>query len=340
MKKLCFCLLMLYLLSPLAALAVKTDVVVLTNGDRVTGEVKSLEAGLLEFSTDTMGIVKIEWRFIADLYSSKTQTVETTNGNRWVGRLSKPEGSDSLILTTSEGAIQLNLAEVVSAWPVEATFWDKSELSVSAGFDYAKSTEITNLNLAADYRYRTDTRLTDASWRTYVTRQTDGDDQTRNEARASHQYFLPRQRFRSYLGGLETNEALGLNLRSYIGLGIGKYLVKTNNTWFSLGGGVIATNENPVDGSSEQNLEALGNLRYRYFRYAHPKRSFDTSLTVFPSLTDFGRVRSDLRSTFRLELIADLYWALELYANYDSEPLAEDVEKADYGITTSLGYKF
>ena len=107
-----------------------------------------------------------------------------------------------------------------------------------------------------------------------------------------------------------------------------------------MAGGVIATHENPVDLPTEQNLEALGNLRYRHFRYASPERSLDTTLSVFPGLTDFGRVRSDLRSTFRLELVADLFWSLELYASYDSDPLADDVEKTDYGITTSVGYKF
>ena len=44
--------------------AQKTDIVILENGDRITGEIKRLEAGLLNFSTDTMGTVNIEWRFI------------------------------------------------------------------------------------------------------------------------------------------------------------------------------------------------------------------------------------------------------------------------------------
>ena len=38
----------------------KSDVVTLRNGDRVTCEIKSLYAGLLECSTDAMGTLKIE----------------------------------------------------------------------------------------------------------------------------------------------------------------------------------------------------------------------------------------------------------------------------------------
>lgn len=339
-KSLLIFLLLVLVLASNAALASKTDIVVLTNGDRVTGDIKKLEAGLLEFSTDTMGTVNIEWRFILEVFSSKTQTVETTNGNRWVGRLDKPEDSDSLILVTPRGPIQLNLSEVVSVWPVEATFVDKSDLSVSAGFDFAKSTEITNLSLAADYLYRTSERQTDVSGRSYITSQSLGEEQSRHELKGSHQYFLPNQKFRAYMGGLETNDALGINLRTYVGAGLGRYLIKTNNKWFSISGGALATRENPRDAPSEDNIEAIGNVRYRYFRYATPERSFDTSLTLLPSLTDFGRVRSELRSTFRLEFIKNLFWALELYATYDSDPLTEDAEKSDYGLTSSVGYKF
>ena len=41
------------------AWAAKTDIVLLKNGDRVTGEVKSLERGKLTLSTDSMGTVYI-----------------------------------------------------------------------------------------------------------------------------------------------------------------------------------------------------------------------------------------------------------------------------------------
>ena len=60
-------LLFLLLLMPVcqAVAAPKTDVVVLKNGDKITGEVKTLERGRLEFSTDSMGTV-----YICLLYTS------------------------------------------------------------------------------------------------------------------------------------------------------------------------------------------------------------------------------------------------------------------------------
>ncbi len=61
---------------------------------------------------------------------------------------------------------------------------------------------------------------------------------------------------------------------------------------------------------------------------------------MFPSLTESGRWRSDLRTTFRLELLTDLFWTMEFFATYDSEPLDLDAEKSDYGIITGFGWSY
>jgi hypothetical protein len=68
------------LLAAAPALAAKTDIVTLVNGDRLTGEVVRLQRGLLEFKTDTMGTVQIEWGQIATLQSTLLFEVERASG--------------------------------------------------------------------------------------------------------------------------------------------------------------------------------------------------------------------------------------------------------------------
>jgi hypothetical protein len=46
---------------PDLAWARKTDVVTMANGDRVTCEIKTLDRGMLEVSTDSWGTISIEW---------------------------------------------------------------------------------------------------------------------------------------------------------------------------------------------------------------------------------------------------------------------------------------
>lgn len=342
MKNLRYLLILIGFFHAGSALAQKTDVVILENGDRITGEIKRLEAGLLSFSTDTMGTVNIEWRFIQRIISDKTQSMEMTDGTRLIGQLQKPDDREDVVVQTPNGPVIINIHQLVSAWPVQATFKDRMDLDISLGFDYQKATGNTDLTTGVDFRTTNIRRVTYASWRGNVTRSRDGAEQTRYELNGTHEYLLADQRFRSWFGRIESNDALGVSLRVSGGGAFGKYLLKTNNNWFSLAGGLMATEEVPDEGPSEANLEAVGNLRWRYFRFAEPERSLDTTLSVFPSLTDWGRYRASLRTTFKLELVKDLFWAMELWGNYDSDPISTDADadKLDYGVTTSIGWSY
>jgi hypothetical protein len=320
--------------------AQKTDVVTLTNGDRITGEITKLEAGLLEFKTDTMGTVSIEWRFIDNIESDKSQMIEMLDGTRLLGQLQKPNVGHDVLVRSETGNIEVPPEEVVSVWPVKATFKDRMDIDLSMGLDYSKSTSIGGLNAAVDFRLRGEDRLTEAMLRSNLIRQTGTDDLSRYQLDGFHEYLLPNQRFRNWFAGIESNDALGVDLRLSIGAGFGKYLIKSNSEWFTIQGGLAMTQENPEKSDSETNVEAVANVRYRYFRFADPERSLDTSLSVFPSLTDGGRVRADFQTTFKLELIQDMFWAMEFYANYDNEPQSLDSEEFDYGIVTSVGWSY
>ncbi len=320
--------------------AQKTDIVILNNGDRITGEIKQLETGLLSFSTDAMGTVTIEWRLIRQVISNKQQTVETIDGQRVLGKLRKPAEGDNVEIITADGPLVVAAEDVVSVWPVQATLLDKLDLSFSIGFDYQKSTDITNVNIAADALYLEEDRVVEGSFRSNVTSQADGDDQNRQEIRANLQKLLGNRRFRSVNISYDKNEAIGLDYRISAGGSYGKYFVKSNRTWFVGEIGAIVTQETPLIGSTTEAIEGVLGTRYRYFSYARPERVLDTTLTVFPGLTDWGRVRANLRSTFRLELVKDLFWTMEFYATYDNEPVEVGAEKSDYGIITGLGWKY
>jgi len=54
-----------------AIAADKTDILVFVNGDRLTGEVKSLERGRLRFNTDATGTIAIEWDDVAQISSDQ-----------------------------------------------------------------------------------------------------------------------------------------------------------------------------------------------------------------------------------------------------------------------------
>lgn len=333
-------LLMLLALMPLPALAQKTDIVILTNGDRVTGEIKKLEAGILQYKTDTMGTVRIEWRFIETIITDKQQVIETIDGDRWLGKIQKPEASEDVQVVTVAGPVDIDPREIVSAWPVEATFLDKMDLSFSVGYEYQNATGIGNFSGAANFLYRTDARVFDATFRSNITTQDEAEDQERVELRFGYQRLLEDWRFRSLIASYETNEALGLDRRITGGGAFGKYLRKTNLNWLHYYVGAIGNIERSIGGEDTKSVEAVLGTRWRYFQYASPERVIDTTLSLFPSLTESGRWRGDLRTTYRLELYTDLFWTMEFFATYDSDPLEIDAEQTDYGIVTGFGWSY
>ena len=333
--------LLFLLLGSVSAWAAKTDIVYLKNGDRVTGEVKSLGKAKLEFSTDHMGTVFIEWTDILQVVSDTGQTVELANGQRFFGPLAKPESEDMVVVRTEEGPVAVSTLDVVSMYPVEAGFWDRLDISASLGFSWDKASEVGKYNLGIAAELRNPRFISQASFNSEITTQQEADDTTRANLSASHYVFRTNKRYHAFWGSMENNDGLDIDLRVLFGAGYGFLPFRDQRNFLAVGGGLVVNHETTTGGLEQTTLEASALLRYNYFKYSDPERSLNTDFVIFPSLTEPGRWRATLDTDFRLEFWSDLFWKLTLYASYDSEPLSEaSAAQSDYGITSSLSYKF
>ena len=100
----------------------KTDVIILKNGDHITGEIKSLARGKMSLSTDSMGTVSIEWEDVERVTSQWVFEVETETGLRTFGSLS-PAAEPRTIEVIGEGSRNtLNQTSVVRLTQLEAGF--------------------------------------------------------------------------------------------------------------------------------------------------------------------------------------------------------------------------
>jgi len=320
------------------ARADKTDIVVLVNGDKITGEIKSLMRGRLEFSTDSMGTVYIDWQDITAVISQTGHSVEMANGQRFFGPLRKTEDTQMVAIETGPGMIGVDADDVIGMYPVESGFWDRLDVQVSLGFSWDKASEVGKYNIGLDTEFRDPDHLTRASFLSEVTTQKQRDNTKRANASINHMRFRPNKRFTAYFGNLERNDELGLKLRTLAGVGYGWMPIRSSNSMLLLILGADANHEVPTEGREETNLEAVASVSYEYFRYSNPERTFSTGLTVFPSVTDWGRWRADFSMDFDMEFARDLSWIVSLYANYDSAPISEAASSSDYGIRSSLAY--
>ena len=133
----------LLLLAAGTALGAKTDVVVLVNGDSVTGEVKSLEFGVMRYGTDSMGTVSVDWADVVALTTKQTLQIEVTDGRRYFGALGVAGSLSQIRVTGEDSSYTLEISDVVRITPIDAEegFLQRMEGSVTFGFNTQKASE-------------------------------------------------------------------------------------------------------------------------------------------------------------------------------------------------------
>jgi putative salt-induced outer membrane protein YdiY len=324
--------------------APKTDVVVLVNGDTITGEIKSLEYNQLKLGTDHMGTVYIEWDKIASLKSDQFLLLERTDGTRYYGQLVAAETRDST-LRVKRNADQpletVEMAVIVRAQPIEGgAIIDRLDGYVSAGLDIAKANNRSSVDFAGGLSSRTRVRAWALDGSVNLTDDSAGDTSERYQLQGNYRQFVRARDF--YLGftGFDRNTELDLNLRTMVGGGYGRYFVQNNHSEWLGGLGLAYSHENYTGGETFDSVEGVLTTSFKIFRYDFPETDIGGTLTLLPSLTKSGRYRTEGDLRARYEFVDDLYFELKLYGSYDSEPPLADTEQSDYGITTSLGYSF
>ena len=324
-----------------AQAAPKTDVVELTNGDHLTGEIKSLDQGLLKFKTETMDTVYIKWETIRALRTNQYLQVELQSGRRHFGTAPEEEAGRIAVHDVHTGEKQaLPLEDVIRIDPIErGKLLERLKGNFSLGYNFTKASEVETLSFSGQLRSRTDVREWELDGSANVTTQA-GPDAHMYDFSGSYSRFLARRRY--YVGRLrfESNSELGLDLRTSVPGGLGYYLRQDPHQEWSVVGGLAVNNEQ-YSGEPERNsLDAVIGTSYSYYRFQPLNADIDFQLALIPSLTESGRVRSDANLYLRWEIVDDLYFELSMYGKYDNKPGVDANSEYDYGTTTSLGYSF
>jgi len=325
----------------LPAMAADSDVVTFVNGDRLTGELKSLERGKLRFKTAATDTISIEWDEVASLVSDQNIQVETDAGDRYLGHLVGGADAQNLVVLTQSGQRVLDADHVVFMTPIEEKGIDRFDGDITAGFNIAKANDVKQAQLGLALEARTETRIFGLDIASVTSDSEDNESSQRHSFDLGYTRLLPNRWFAGGVLRLERNDELGLDLRTSLGAGGGRYVRQTNSSTLSLTGGLQLSRENVAgDLADEDTLEAFATLAWDWFRYDTPELDFSTNLQIIPNLTDTGRVRAELDVSMKWEMIEDLFWELSFYDSFDSEPVVQGAEENDYGVITSLGWSF
>jgi hypothetical protein len=327
---------------PLASAREKTDLVILKNGDQLTGEVKGLQYARLEFKTDTMETVFIKWEEVERVQSKFSFQIELANGLRYFGTLGASAEPGMISVMGAERTVGLSLDQVVRIRPIKEKFWKRIDGSFSLGLSYTKASDVLRFSLNADAKYEERKNIVQTSLSSIVTTQKEEEAKQNNTLNLSYIRLLQRKWFLTAFASAQQNDELGINLRLLAGGGGGRLLVQTNRMMLPVVAGLVFNREwaGGDVGQDSYNLEAIVRAEWSVFIYHYPKTDVQFSLDTYPGLSDLGRVRLDFNSRLRREILKDFFVDLSLYLNFDNRPPSATASTTDYGFVTSVGYSF
>jgi putative salt-induced outer membrane protein YdiY len=337
----------LLVLLPVASAKRKDDVIIMKNGDRLTGEIKRLEEGKLVFSASYMAAdVSVDWSQVERLETKDEFSVYLTGGGAHTGVISKKstaaDASPSFSIYSGTGEIQAFRNEVVVVRPVEDSPWKQLTGSVDYGYSYTGGNNATTQSsLSAAVAYRVEKWWMETNGSSVFNAQSEGTSTGRNTFSFLYARKLTDRWYAAVLSELLNSRQQDLTLRVTTGVGLGRVLLRTERTSVRLLSGVLFSREDYTNDAGAQpranNAEALFQLRYDMYRFK--KLDVSSIVYAYPSLTDQGRVRTGLQASLGVELFRNFKWKFNLYENFDSRPPVH-APRNDFGTGTSVGWTF
>ncbi len=326
----------------------KSDVLVMNNGDRVTCEIKGLEAGVLYVSFDYIkGTTEVDWLKVHHVESKQLFLVKTGQGNSYIGTLSTAETDEArpVYIQVVEGpdrTIELRRKDVVQIDETDTNFWRRFNGEINSGLIFSKANSSTQYSFSSNLSYPRERWSAGGSFTSSLTGNSGSPTSTRNDGALFYRHLLPWNNwFYTALGSLLQSTEQDIALQSNAGGGIGRYLKNTNHARIAVFGGFAYQNtryKQTATHQAAQNTSAgLLGASAELFRFN--KTDLAITTTVFPALNQPGRVYVGLNATYWMKFWSNFTWNVSFYGNWDNQP-PPTFSGSDYGTSTGLGWTF
>ena len=321
------------------------DVVILQNGDRMTGEIKSLQRGELRFKASYMAeAVRLDWTKVQRLESKSQFMIYLTNGQRFTGSLKVDSptqlGIENFVIGVDNDRHRVNQIDVLRIAPVEEMFWRQLEGSIDFGFSFTSGNDQYQAQFLASTIYRRGTHTFAASIDSVFSGQPKGTSTARKQFTFDYTKQLTPKYYAGALLDFLSSDQQSLDLRTTAGALLGRNIVQTERTRFSAFAGAVGTREKysaTLNQAQTTNADAITGVDFLTFRFN--AADIRSRVMLFPSLSNPGRMRMQATSDLSIKVEKDLWWGFHFYENFDSKPPIS-ANKNDLGISTSVGWKF
>ena len=286
-----------------------------------------------------MSTIYIEWDKVVDITASGEFEVQTTDGRIVSGTIATA-GPARLTVMAPDGPREMAFGSIVWIVPLHERFLKRLDGSLDLGFTYTNSSGVSQTTLNAKTVYRRPKHEVFGSVSSSITTQSEAATTDRESVRFGDVRIVKERWSFEWMGLLDRNRDIGLDLRETGAVGVGHPVVQNNRAALRLAGGIAVGREHPVDAPRATDVDAYGGLDFSYFTYDYPHTNLDLQILWFAGLKDYGRFRLEANSAVKRELIRDFYAAVSFYDSFDSRPRSPTASSNDFGVTISLGWSF
>ena len=198
------------------------DVVIMTNGDRLVGEIKKVEKDVLTFETDYSDVdFKIKWEKIASIESDRQFLVETFDGKRLSGSL-KPDPAQKTTVQVADTSVKL--PDVSRCSRSSGHSGRGSTSGMDFGYSMTRTNSAKQLSLGTNLSYRDEHHVDVLFANVFRNAQENAPDTQRWDLGNDFRRFLGTRWYVNTTQDFLNSEEQGLDLRTTIGGGGGRYL--------------------------------------------------------------------------------------------------------------------
>jgi Protein of unknown function, DUF481 len=326
----------------------KSDVLVMNNGDRITCEIKGLDAGVLYVSFDYIkGTTEVDWLKVHHIQSKQLFLVKTQDGNAYIGTLSTAETEAARpihieIVESPENTVTVERRQVVDMFQTSDNFWHRLNGEINSGMTYSKANASRQYNFSSNADYPRERWTAGAAFTSTLTANTGATTSTLNNIQMYYRHLMRWNNwFYTGVGRLLQSAEQDIALQSTVGGGIGRYLKNTNHATIALYGGLAYQNARFTETATHQPIQntaaALAAVSADLFKFN--KTNLTVQGSVLPSINQPGRVFGNINTTYYFKFWSNFTWNLSFYGNWDSEPPAT-FSGSNYGTSAGLGWTF
>ena len=314
------------------------DTLLTTDNTTLVGEIKSMDRGVLVIETDfSEDDFTITWLKVKKISSQRNFRIILKSEDRLYGTIIY-KNEELTINDEERGARNVDVSDIVYMKQVDdGSVLDLINLALDVGYSYTNANNLQQLNGSFNADYTRNKWAVSVYATTVKSIQTDVDNLMRNTGGLGFKVFVKYGFYGDLGADYYSNTEQSMDLRSNYNLSLGKFVFRSNRQYLSTSIGAAYMNENYSDTLIDRNsYEGKFGLEYNMFDMGD--LNVFTSINLFPSFTEQGRMRTEYKLDVKLDLPRDFYIKGSFNYNYDNMP-AEGVTFDDYVYTFGVGWE-